>query len=127
MREIQVSIDQLIASLVRVPNVAILDSCGVGHLGSRFMICGVGPVETLGLDSDDAAESLDRLQKKLERGLAAIFTISYDFGARLQGIVSRHQHEVRENDIHFALFDSLIVHDYQRGRTFVVFLPAFPP
>jgi para-aminobenzoate synthetase component 1 len=82
------------------------------------MICGVKPVETLTIDFDDVARSLDRLQFELERGLAAIFTISYDFGCRLQGIESRHPKDDREPDIYLALFDSLIVHDYQTGRTF---------
>jgi para-aminobenzoate synthetase component 1 len=119
MREIHVPADKLVTSLVRVPNVAILDSCGVGHLGSRFMIGGIDPLETLRLDSDDVTESLDRLRTELDRGFAAIFTISYDFGARLQGIATRHSKESNEPDIYLALFDSLIVHDYQSGRTFM--------
>ena len=120
MRDIHLTVDQLVTSLVRVSNVAILDSCGIGHLGSRFMICGVDPVKTMKFDAYDDSESLNKLQNELRRGFAAIFTISYDFGAKLQGIASRLPKDDRASRTFTSrCFDSLIVHDYQSGTNYV--------
>lgn len=99
--------------------MAILDSSGVGHLGSHLLIAGVEPVELLELTSDDRAATLNELDKRLDGDKAAIFTISYDFGKKLLGIKSREKEfaSLPEPDIYLALFDALVVHDYDSGGT----------
>ncbi|MEK7855669.1 MAG: aminodeoxychorismate synthase component I, partial [Acidobacteriota bacterium] len=48
------------------------------------------------------------------------FTMSYDFGLKLNGIATKpHQGEQAEPDIFIALFATLIIHDYDSGRTFI--------
>lgn len=99
--------------------VAILDSSGVGHLGSHLLIAGVEPVERLEMASDDPGKTLTRLDDKLAGDKAAIFTISYDFGKKLLGIKSRKKESASfpEADIYLALFDALVLHDYDSGET----------
>jgi para-aminobenzoate synthetase component 1 len=74
-------------------------------------------IETTTKDGGDALKVLD---KHLSGENPAIFTLSYDFGMKLQGI-PRHSTpaELREPDTFIALFDTLIFHDYDRGTTFL--------
>jgi aminodeoxychorismate synthase component I len=51
----------------------------------------------------------------LFRDKASVFTLSYDFGKKLQGIGSDVGTD--EPDLFVSLFDSLIVHDYRSGVT----------
>lgn len=103
-------------------HLCLLDSCGVGHFGSHLMIAGVEPIETIELTSHDPETTLQTFEQKLSRpGTAAIFTISYDFGLKLQNI-ERRKKEIStfdEPDISLMLFDCLIVHDYAAGKTFL--------
>jgi para-aminobenzoate synthetase component 1 len=117
MRTLNLSADRLISLLVQRKRAAVLDSCGVGHLGSHLLIAGVEPVETIEMDGP-AAETLHILSERLSHGLAAVFTVSYDFGLKLQNISSRHK-KTSEPDIYLALFDSLVVHDYAKNRSFI--------
>ncbi|MEZ5425312.1 MAG: aminodeoxychorismate synthase component I [Pyrinomonadaceae bacterium] len=52
---------------------------------------------------------------------ASIFTISYDFGLKLEKIRPRPKEHALfpEPDIFLAVFDCLIIHDYQTGETFL--------
>ena len=118
MRTLDISADRLVASLVDRDGATILDSCGVGHLGSHLLIAGVDPVERIALCGPRSVETLRSLQQHLERGFAAIFTISYDFGLKLQDLRSRHVTD-DEQDIYLALFDSLLVHDYDNQQTYL--------
>ena len=108
--------DSLVAALLVLPaerGVAILDSSGTGHLGSHLLIAGIDPVSRAEV-SDDTA--LRRLAVALaDASLAAIFTLSYDFGMSLMGLPSRHQ--ISEPHVYLALFDSLLIHDYRTGVT----------
>jgi para-aminobenzoate synthetase component I len=100
--------------------IYLLDSCGVGHLGSHLLLAGVRPVEALEVTNDNPDTTLELLQKKITGGLPAIFSLSYDLGKRLQpGSSMRTTNEEDEPDLFVALFDVLIVHDYDTARTFI--------
>ncbi len=126
MREISISAERLVAALLNLPkekNLCLLDSCGAGHLGSHFLIAGFNPVETLEIGEADAGASLAVLNENLAReNTFAIFTIAYDFGLKLENIEPRPKEfpNSGEPDIFLALFDCLIVHDYDARKTFLV-------
>lgn len=122
MRELQISADQLIESLFNLPSelhLCLLDSCGVSHLNSHLLVAGICPIEIVEIKDKTAEKTLDFLDEKLSQsGLSAIFTISYDFGLKLNQIKSRHQ-TTTEPDAFLALFDVLIVHDYDTKKTYL--------
>lgn len=124
MFEIKLSADQLVARLLRLSEIEpvyFLDSCGVGHLGSHLMIAGLRPVEIVDLESADPEETLRILDGKLSQDLASIFTLSYDFGAKLSPVfLDARTPVLNEPDVSLALFDVLIIHDYDLGRTLIV-------
>ena len=118
MREVEFSAGQLIAVLLEgdaFPGAAILDSCGVGHVGSHLLIAGSEPSDVLQIKDKDVGETLATLDHIVSQDRAAIFTISYDFGARLLGL--EPDGESFEPDVYIATFDSLLLHDYDTGRT----------
>lgn len=123
--EIYISADQLVAALLELSKsetVCLLDSCGVGHLGSHLLIAGVDPIDAVEISRDDPEEILSFLDDKLSsKRLASIFTLSYDFGNKLQRIAPRVKEfaEVVEPDVFLAQFDCLIIHDYDTHRTFL--------
>lgn len=101
--------DELVRGLLKLSEtepVSILDSCGVGHLGSHLLIAGLRGDRMVSPDLDGLAAG-DR---------PSIFTLSYGFGARLNGVESHAD----EPEVFAAKFDSLIVHDYATGQTEVV-------
>src|SRR5687768_7982064 len=93
MRELQISADRLVESLLKLSEreqVCLLDSCGVGYLESHLLIAGIKPLEVLNLTSDDPAETLEVFNEKVSNpDFASIFTISYDFGLKLEKIAPR--------------------------------------
>jgi len=116
--ELEFSAGQLIALLLdgdAFPGAAILDSCGVGHVGSHLLIAGTEPSEVLELKDKDVVETLATLDHLMSQDRAAIFTISYDFGARMLGLA--RDVEYSEPDVYVATFNSLLIHDYDTGRT----------
>jgi len=118
VRDVEFSAGQLIAVLLEgdaFPGAAILDSCGVGHVGSHLLIAGTEPSEVLELKDKDVVETLATLDHLMSQDRAAIFTISYDFGARMLGLV--RDVESSEPNVYVATFDSLLIHDYDTGRT----------
>lgn len=125
MHEITLSADKLIKGLLTLAeteNVCILDSCGVGHLSSHLLIAGIKPSELLEFSRDDPAETLRIFGEKLGPGnLAAIFTISYDFGLKLQEIkpCEKELEILPEPDIFIALFDCLVLHNYDSKKTYL--------
>lgn len=125
MREIPFSADQIINSLLSLPkerNLCLLDSCNVSHLGSHFLIAGFDAVEILEIREETYEKMLRILDGKLlNENLAAILTISYEFGLKLNKIIPRQKElsTFDESDIFLALFDVLIVHDYVTGKTFL--------
>ena len=111
MHQIDISSDDLISALLRLSEtetVCVLDSCGVGHLGSHLMIAGFGPAETLQISNDDPEQTLVVINEKLDGDLACIFTISYDFGLKLLGIKPRVKEffTTVEPDLFLAGFDA---------------------
>ncbi|MEP6849095.1 MAG: aminodeoxychorismate synthase component I [Acidobacteriota bacterium] len=122
MHRLNLSADELILRLLEISKsepVCILDSCGVGHLGSHLLIAGVRPSEVHEITNDDPSETLTFLDEKLSSEKAAIFTLSYDLGLKLEHIHSRHE-TTEEPDVFLALFDALIVHYYDTGETHLI-------
>ena len=122
MREIDLTADELSSALLGLAeheDVCVLDSCGVGHLGSHLMIAGIRPVEVLEIAGEDPSESLAIFERHLEKGSAAVFTISYDLGPKLEGIITRPKPGNMEPYIFVSRFDALVVHDYTSGTTFL--------
>ncbi|MBA3631593.1 MAG: aminodeoxychorismate synthase component I [Acidobacteria bacterium] len=126
MREIKLSGDELVETLLNLENernVCILDSCGVNHLNSHLLIAGFNPVEVLQITNDNPTKTLRILDEKLShKNLASIFTISYDFGLKLENIKPRDKefYAFDEPDLFLALFEFLVVHDYNFRKTFIV-------
>ena len=124
MREINLSAADLIKSLLEISKtetVCLLDSCGVSHLGSHLLIAGINESETLEIANKNAEKTLEILDRKLSENFAAIFTISYDFGLKLENIERRKKEfeTFTEPDVFVALFDCLIIHDYNTNQTFL--------
>ncbi|MGC2235145.1 MAG: aminodeoxychorismate synthase component I [Pyrinomonadaceae bacterium] len=122
MREINFSAGDLIKSLLEISKtgqVCLLDSCNVSHQDSHLLIAGINATETLEITNENAGKTLKILDEKLARSFAAIFTISYDFGLKLQNIKPREKEfqTFEEPDVFLALFDCLIIHDYDTGKT----------
>ncbi len=122
MREIDIPLDLLVERLLRLKgerNICLLDSCGVGKTGSNLLIAGIDPVETLAISDDDPEYLLSEFDRHLgNSGLAAVFTMSYDLGLKLNRVAGKFS-DAAEPDIFFALFDGLIIHDYNRRQTFI--------
>ncbi|MCB1025110.1 MAG: aminodeoxychorismate synthase component I [Acidobacteria bacterium] len=99
--------------------VCILDSCDVGHQGSHLLIAGIDPVETIEISGRSVDESFEIFDETLSRtNLAAVFSLAYDFGLKIENIARRSkEYRVTEPDIFISLFDCLIIHDYQTGKT----------
>ena len=123
MRQIDLTADELSSALLGLAehqDVCILDSCGVGHLGSHWMIAGIRPVEILEISCEDPIEALGIFEEHLQKGSAAIFTISYELGPKLQRIITRPRPSSgSEPEIFVARFDALIVHEYSSGTSFI--------
>jgi para-aminobenzoate synthetase component 1 len=125
VREISFSADRLVDALLNLPkekNLCLLDSCGASHLGSHLLIAGFDPLEILEINEADADQSLAVLNEKLApENTFAFFTIAYDFGLKLEKLKPRPKEfsGFDEPDIFLALFDCLIVHDYDRRKTFL--------
>ncbi|CAN5669060.1 aminodeoxychorismate synthase component I [soil metagenome] len=122
MRKIPFGPDEIISAALSAAaneNVCILDSCGVRNLGSHLLIVGFDPVETI-VFRGDAENTIDAIESKLEQtGLAGIFTLSYELGAKLNSNRPAERHGDREPLAFLALFKTLVVHDYDTGETFI--------
>ena len=120
--EIELSANELVSALLRISEtepVYILDSCGVGHLGSHLLIAALRPIETFEISPDDPNTTLRLLDDKLSHDQAAIFTLSYDFGSKLQPISKRKEYaDLDEPDLFLATFEQLMIHDYDSGKTY---------
>ena len=89
MHEINLSADQLVASLLALSEteqVCFLDSCGVSHLGSHLLAAGVNPRESIEISEENPDQSLKIFEHKLAENFASFFTISYEFGLKLNKI-----------------------------------------
>ena len=126
VREIHLQADELVNSLLNLSeqtNVCLLDSCGVSYLDSYLMIAGINPVKTMEISGKSVEETLDIFENEIsQQNYAAVFTISYDFGLKIEKIEPRPKKDktFAEPDIFLALFDTLIVHDYNTRGTFLI-------
>ena len=113
--------DELVSALLSLAaqeRVCILDSCGIGHLGSHLLIAGIEPVEVIEISNDDTNQTLQILDQKLTDDFAAIFTLSYEFGRKMLDIGNcQFVTESPEPDAFVACFDALVIHDYNTGIT----------
>ncbi|HQU93728.1 MAG TPA: aminodeoxychorismate synthase component I [Pyrinomonadaceae bacterium] len=115
MHEIDTSADELVDKLLTLGDEGscILDSCGVGHLNSHLLIAGLAPNQTITADKPNIA--LQELDRVLSGDQAAIFTLSYKLGSYIQGV---HTSQSSDEPLAFiATFDSLVIHDYDSGKT----------
>lgn len=125
MREIKISSDSLVLSLLSISessNVCILDACSNVYADSNLLIAGINPIETLQFTGGDAEQTLRDFDKMITRTkFAGIFTIAYDFGLKLEKIAVRKKEfsNASEPDIFLSLFECLIIHDYRTGQTFL--------
>lgn len=122
MHPLDLNSDELSSALLGLAaehGVCILDSCGVGYLDSHLMIAGIEPVEVHEISNDDPAETLSSFSRLLSKGMAAFFSISYDFGRKLQLGGGIKGIDSGEPDISVALFDTLAIHDYEQEISFV--------
>ena len=107
---------EVLLGLAENESVCILDSCGVGNLGSHLLIAGIEPVLIKEVSNPKPEITLNWFNDALGvKNKASIFTISYDFGRKLLGI--DHEESDEEPDIFLAQFDVLLVHDYASGAT----------
>lgn len=119
VREINLTADELVEKLVYFDEVCLLDSCGVNHLDSHLLVAGIKPFERIEITNDDAEKTLISLNEKLSNpNYFNIFTLSYDFGLKLEKIISQHVSD--EPDVFLATFDVLIIHDYYTKKTFLI-------
>ena len=122
MQEIIISADELIAALLKISEseqVCLLDSCGVSHLNSKFLLAGIKPLETHEITDESCEETLKFFDEKLANDeVFAFFTLSYEFGLKLNRLKSRHSSD--EPDIFLALFDCLIIHNYDTQKTYLI-------
>jgi para-aminobenzoate synthetase component I len=120
VRKLNISSGDLVKILLSLPKqhkTCFLDSCGINHLGSHFLICGINPVNVLEIKDSNPKNVLDILDQTIsQKGLASIFTLSYDFGLKLERIQSRFTESI-EPDLFIASFDTLIIHDYDTLET----------
>lgn len=115
--------DELVAKLLvlsETERIYLLDSCGVSHLGSRFLLCGLKPIETHEISDETAENSLQIFEEKLEKNQSlAIFTLSYELGLKINRIeLQKNSPEnLNEPDIFLALFDCWLIFDYETQET----------
>lgn len=125
MENLNVSAEDLIRALLSITDkhkVYILDSCGVFGK-NRLLLASFDPIKTLKISHENPKHSLTQLDDLFKtKNVFCIFTISYDFGLKLNKIESqrRKNYYSSEPDIFLAIFDFLIMHDYQASSTYLV-------
>ena len=125
MLEINLSAKQLTNSLLNLSKsepVFLLDSSNIRYLGSHLLIAGIKPIESSELSYNDPHKTLSVLDKKLaNKSTANIFTISYDFGLKLEKIPLNNENQTQffEPDIFISDFDTLIIHNYKTSKTYL--------
>jgi para-aminobenzoate synthetase component 1 len=120
-RKIEMTADELVSALLRIAEtepICLLDSCGVGHLGSHLLIAGITPVRTAEI-SGSGNEALAAFDEIVGGDLAAIFTVSYDLGPKLLGLDRNNGEIASEPDLFISQFDALIAYDYDTRGAWV--------
>jgi aminodeoxychorismate synthase component I len=120
VRKLQINSENLVGILLSLPKqyqTCFLDSCGINYLGSHFLICGINPVNVREIIDSNPRHVLDILNQTIsDKTLASIFTLSYDFGLKLENIQTRFNQSF-ETDLFIASFETLIIHDYDTLET----------
>ena len=121
----RISADDLVEKLLALSHaerLCLLDSCGVSHLKSHLLIAGIGALETFEINDERAENTLAFLDEKLNNPETfAIFTIAYDFGLKLERIKPQKKlFTHHEPDVFLAIFDCLLVHDYNSNETYLI-------
>ena len=137
MHEIALNVEELILRCLAQPseNLVILDSCGSRLGNSRYLIAGINPIESFEFfcrSKSNAETVLHFLNEKLESrkkhssffldsGACAV-TFAYEFGTLFENLEPRpKEFQVFEQpSATFDFYETLIVHDYQTGKTFTV-------
>ncbi len=123
VHEIYISAESLVERLLEISKqdvVCLLDSCGVSHLDSHLLIAGIQPKQVTEISNTDADKALETFESLLTISpFAAIFTLSYDFGKKLQLKGGFDSTLTGEPDVFIAQFDCLVIHDYRTARTFL--------
>ncbi|MEZ5346044.1 MAG: aminodeoxychorismate synthase component I [Pyrinomonadaceae bacterium] len=122
MHSLKITAVELVDKLLKISfeePVCILDSGGTNHHGSHLLIAGLRPIEVIEIRDNNAETILKRFDKDLGRsGTAAIFTLSYDFGLKLQNIKRTNKPtSFFEPDIFLAVYDCILIHDYRSETT----------
>jgi para-aminobenzoate synthetase component 1 len=137
MHEIALNAEELILRCLAQPseNLAILDSCGSRLGNSRYLIAGINPIESFEFfcrTKSDAETVLHFLDEKLESRKkhssflldsgACTVTFAYEFGTLFESLEPRPKEfqVFEEPSATFDFYETLIVHDYQTGKTFAV-------
>ena len=121
----QISAGELVEKLLVLSEtqpICLLDSSGVAHLSSHLLICGINPRKTFEIRDENIEKTLTFLDEKLaDPETFAIFTISYDFGLKLEKIIPRKKQFFHdEPDVFLAIFDCLLIYDYNTEETYLV-------
>ena len=93
----------------------MLDSCGVGHLGSHLLIAGICLRRVLNSRKRRDSEEFDKRLESPDH--SGFFTFSYDLGRKLLNVGTDAKGD--EPDLFYASFDCIVVHDYTSGETFL--------
>ncbi|HYP49343.1 MAG TPA: aminodeoxychorismate synthase component I [Pyrinomonadaceae bacterium] len=137
MHEIALNAEELILRCLAQPSekLAILDSCGSRLGNSRYLIAGINPIESFEFfcrTKSDAEAVLDFLDEKLEsrKNHSSFFldsgacaaTFAYEFGMLFENLEPRRKESqvFEQPSATFDFYETLIVHDYQTGKTFAV-------
>jgi para-aminobenzoate synthetase component 1 len=150
MSEVPLSADELLRALLSLPThrrLSLLDSCGASHVDARYLIAGFDPFEIIEARDNhariavrgeteyvvegDALSLLDeRLAEyrveyappeKLPAAGACIATLSFDLVHEIEHLRLKSAPLIADEPLlTLAFYDTLIVHDYLRGKTLVV-------
>jgi para-aminobenzoate synthetase component I len=119
MKLADLSPDQFLPVLLasaRETGLCLLDSCNAGHPGSDKLIAGIEPARTTAM-AGDIGSTLAALDQLLTGERPVVFTISYEFGRKLQLGDRVSADRSTEPDLFAAEFDGLLIHDYAISKT----------
>ncbi|QYO65900.1 aminodeoxychorismate synthase component I [Leptolyngbya sp. 7M] len=80
------------------------------------MIAGIEPIHRFEF-SGERKDGLEQIERVMKGDRAVFFTLSYDFGQKLQSVKAAF--DPVEPDIYVAEFDAVVVHDYDSRETFL--------
>jgi para-aminobenzoate synthetase component 1 len=108
--------------LSETETVCLLDSCGINYLDSKLLIAGILPSKLSVLNNPNPDLSLTQFNNITNETFASIFTISYEFGLKLENIKPSIKEfpNYLEPDIFIAGFENLIFHNYETDKTFII-------